>query len=59
VKFIQIQDDAKSDNKWVAEYLRIGEAWESVSISLNGKIEGLITPFGIDLKNPPSKKVDL
>jgi hypothetical protein len=50
MKYIQIQDDAKSDNKWVAEYLGIGEAWESVSISLNGKIDGLITPFGIDIK---------
>ena len=50
MKFIQIQDDAKSDNKWVAEYLRIGEAWESVSISLNGKTNGLITPFGIDIE---------
>ena len=50
MKFIQIQDDVKSDNKWVAGYLRIGEAWESVSISLNGKIDGLITPFGIDIK---------
>ena len=50
MKFIQIQDDAKSDNKWVAEYLRIGEVWESVSISLNGKTNGLITPFGIDVE---------
>ncbi len=50
MEYITLQGDAEPSNYWVADYIRIGESWESVVKELNGNISGLITPYGMDLE---------